>query len=189
MGEKKNFWFYRYCSTYTLRFFTTGPLTSDVPIDSLIYFRPTFTWPPRYHHITSNFLRDSFQKDFCSIGTIFLKWAVICLSREIAGDVVIARRSRDGRAEVCRWIYSTYKDITCKEHAMVSPKYTWWIFLTCRQNNIYKTKNASFSLYIYNLNPDFKYYDIFTQVIIFSSNVYKDISPVIFCKFYCFYYM
>ena len=33
--------------------------------------------------------------------------------------------------------------------------------LTCMLNNIYKIKNASFSLYINNFNPDFQNFDYF----------------------------
>ena len=38
--------------------------------------------------------------------------------------------------------------------------------MTCRQNNIYKIKNAYFSLYIINFNPDFQNLDFFYQVIV-----------------------
>ena len=36
----------------------TTAFTSDVLIDSPLYLRPSFAWPPSYHHITSAFLRD-----------------------------------------------------------------------------------------------------------------------------------
>ena len=53
IGKNKHFKFYNYCSTYTLKFFTTdnwdSPLlfTNDVLIDSPTYLRHTSTRPSR----------------------------------------------------------------------------------------------------------------------------------------------
>ena len=57
MEKKKYFRFYKYFSTYTLKFFTTDiwctPLhfINVVLIDSPIYLRPTFAWPSRDHRV------------------------------------------------------------------------------------------------------------------------------------------
>ena len=62
--KNKLFWFYNYCSTYTLKFFTKDIgdssllFTNTVLKDSPTYLCPTFVWPPSYQHITSDHLRN-----------------------------------------------------------------------------------------------------------------------------------
>ena len=111
-GKKKHFWFYKYCSTYTLKFFTT-----DIWDSPLLF---TSAWHLRFHHNTNHFLRES-RSDGPMITwvkslqlIIRSVWALF--AEEIAGNVVIKRRSGVGMSVVCRWIY---EDIVCKEQ--------WWI--------------------------------------------------------------
>ena len=108
IGKKK--YFYRYCSTYTLKFFATdiwySPLlfTNVVLIDSPTYLRTTFAWTPCYHHITSNYLRDprsdkpnrllTWGKSFQLIIRSVLTW----VAEVIAGNVVITWWSREGKS-------------------------------------------------------------------------------------------
>ena len=109
-----------WCSHTLLKIFTTDIwdssllLTNNVLIDYPTYLRLTFAWPPRYHHITSDILRDSVQADHCSIGTIFLKWAAVRLNVSCGGyrwscgdNAEVGRRYGDGNiSESIRILFS-----------------------------------------------------------------------------------
>ena len=84
------------------------------------------------------------------------------VAEDIAGNVGITRRSREGRADVCRWIY---KDIACKEQLWGS-NICGEKFQSVGKTIYIKSKNASFPPYINNFNLDFQNFDFFYNVIL-----------------------
>ena len=63
IGKKRHFLFYKYCSTYTLKFFTADIWCSPLLFANVyIVDSPTYrrvAWPPRYHRLPS---RITFRK-------------------------------------------------------------------------------------------------------------------------------
>ena len=120
--KKKYFWLYKYCSTYTLKFFTTdiwcSPLifTNVVLIDSPINLLVTTALSPHYQRLPLRLTDRMIScNDFPQVSGRFIwTWVV----EVIAGNVVITRCSREGRAKACRTYRWIYKDNVCKEQ--------WW---------------------------------------------------------------
>ena len=126
--EKKHLWFYKYCSTYSFKFFTTDIWYSSllfinvVLTDSPTYYRNTTDIPPPDQRVNTTLPAITFTTHFQTDQLItWGKSKLISRSvwtwvaEVIAGNVVITRWSGGGMSVVWQWIY---KDNVCKEQ--------WW---------------------------------------------------------------
>ena len=127
--EKEAFWYYKYCSTYRLKFYAADICCSLMVfsnvyiIDSSTYFRPTVALSSNYQRLPS---RNTFRRTDWSIVKIHFKWSVGRLNvMVIADSLSITRKSRDDGILMNLWCERLQKPA-------VSIKYPQLRLSTCR---------------------------------------------------------